>query len=70
MCSVPECCGEAEVTLFPQTGRVYRLFAVDTSGKRLEEVPLKILPDGSLTASLNVFRKTGSVFAYELERVE
>ena len=62
--------GEAEVTLFSQSGRVYRLFAVDTSGKRLEEVPLKSLPDGSLTASLNVFRKTGSVFAYELERLE
>ena len=61
--------GEAELTLTPPPGAVYRLHAVDTSGKRLAELPLKRRPDGSLTVSLTIFRPSGAVFAYELERL-
>ncbi len=62
--------GEADLTLVPENGKTYRLYAVDTSGRRLEEIPFQNLPGGALTAELKVFRKCGSVLAYELERVD
>ena len=62
--------GEAELTLTPPPGASYRLHAVDTSGKRVAELPLKRRADGKLTVSLTVFRPSGAVFAYELERVK
>ncbi|PVY45494.1 glycoside hydrolase family 5 protein [Victivallis vadensis] len=59
--------GEAVLTFSPAAGRNYRLFAVDTAGKRLAELPLNRTETGGLSALLKVFNPFGSVFAYELE---
>ena len=60
--------GEAEITLKPQNGE-YQLFAVDSAGKTLGEIPLKKQADGSFKATLRVFQPFGQVFAYELKKI-
>lgn len=47
----------------------YRLFAVNTAGKRLNEIPLVRKNDG-LGAILKVFQPSGAVFAYELQKIK
>ena len=61
--------GEAEITLSPEPGTQYRLFAVNTAGKRLNEIPLVRKNDG-LGAILKVFQPSGTVFAYELQKIK
>ncbi len=53
--------GEAELTLSLKNGVNYKLYAVDTAGKRLAEIPML---NGTFKAS--VFNPFGSVMAYEL----
>ncbi len=60
--------GEASVTLRAEPGAAYRLYAVNTSGKRLTELPLEQSADGTVRFPVEVFRKEGAVFAYELVR--
>lgn len=50
-------------------GIQYRLFAVNTAGKRLNEIPLVRKNDG-LGAILKVFQPSGAVFAYELQKIK
>lgn len=50
-------------------GIQYRLFAVNTAGKRLNEIPLMRKNDG-LGAILKVFQPSGAVFAYELQKIK
>ena len=50
-------------------GIQYRLFAVNTAGKRLNEIPLVQKNDG-LGAILKVFQPSGAVFAYELQKIK
>ncbi len=57
--------GEAEIYL--KTPANYRLYAVDTAGKRLAEIPLT-RQDTALHFSAKVFTPQGPVLAYELER--
>mgnify|MGYP000237198982 FL=1 len=52
-----------------QPGIQYRLFAVNTAGKRLNEIPLVRKNDG-LGAILKVFQPSGAVFAYELQKIK
>lgn len=52
-----------------QPGTQYRLFAVNTAGKRLNEIPLVRKNDG-LGAILKVFQPSGAVFAYELQKIK
>lgn len=61
--------GEAEIMLNPEPGTQYRLFAVNTAGKRLNEIPL-VRKNGSLSAALKVFQPSGAVFAYELQKIK
>ena len=61
--------GEAEITLSPEPGIQYRLFAVNTAGKRLNEIPLVRKNDG-VGAILKVFQPSGAVFAYELQKIK
>ena len=61
--------GEADIVLNVNPGEKYRLFAVDMTGKRLNEIPL-IRKGGSLAAKLNVFQPSGAVFSYELTKQE
>ena len=61
--------GEAVLTLAPADGRNYRVYAVDTAGKRLGEVKTLRAKDGKLTLPLRVFQPFGTVLAYELEAV-
>ncbi|MPN34352.1 hypothetical protein SDC9_181845 [bioreactor metagenome] len=57
--------GEAEIML--KTPGNYKLYPVDTAGKRLTEIPLT--RDGnSLRFPAKVFTPDGPVFAYELVR--
>lgn len=51
------------------SGTQYRLFAVNTAGKRLNEIPLVRKNDG-LGAILKVFQPSGAVFAYELQKIK
>lgn len=53
--------GEAELSLSPVAGVNYKLYAVNTAGKRLGEIPMS---NGTFKAS--VFSPYGSVMAYEL----
>lgn len=50
-------------------GIQYRLFAVNTAGKRLNEIPLVRKNDG-LGAILKVFQPSGAVFVYELQKIK
>ena len=59
--------GEAEISLKPESGE-FQLYAVDSAGKRLGEIPLNKQADGSLKAVLRVFQPFGQVFAYELRK--
>lgn len=61
--------GEAVLTLAPADGRNYRVYAVDTAGKRLGEVKTLRAKDGKLTLPVRVFQPFGTVLAYELEAV-
>ena len=60
--------GEARITLKAEPGARYRLYAANTGGKRLAELPLEQSPDGTVRFTAEVFRKEGSVFVYELVR--
>lgn len=59
--------GEAEIELAAAPGN-YTLYAVDTAGKRLREIPVSRTGSGALRFSVKVFSKQGAVFAYELLR--
>ncbi len=61
--------GEAVVTLAPADGRDYRVYAVDTAGKRLGELKTVRAKEGKLTLPVRVFQPFGTVLAYELEAV-
>lgn len=60
--------GEARITLKAEPGARYRLYAANTGGRRLAELPLEQSPDGTVRFTAEVFRKEGSVFVYELVR--
>lgn len=57
--------GKAKVIFHPESGTDYSLFAVNSTGKRIKNIPLQ-KNNGKFTATLNVFLKKDSVFAYEL----
>lgn len=59
--------GVAEITL-SATGSSYRLFAVDTAGQRLYQVPGKKDSDGKPQFKLDVFAGKEPAMAYELLR--
>ena len=59
---------QARITLKAEPGARYRLYAANTGGKRLAELPLEQSPDGTVRFTAEVFRKEGSVFVYELVR--
>lgn len=61
--------GEADATLRLEGGG-WKLYALDTAGERVEELPLETTADGTLSFQLNTFRKPGPVCAYELVRQE
>jgi hypothetical protein len=59
--------GKAKVIFHPEAGAAYSLYAVNSTGKRVKNIPLQ-KNNGKLSAMLNVFLKKDSVFAYELVR--
>ena len=59
--------GEAEIELAAAPGE-YTLYAADTAGKRLMEIPVKRTASGKLRFPVNVFTEKGPVFVYELVR--
>lgn len=61
-------CGEAQIALKTTQGSTYALYAVDTAGERLAEVPLSRSASGALCFPARVFTPNGVIFAYELVR--
>ena len=59
--------GEAEVT-FRAEGNGWKLYALDSSGERIGEIPVKAGADGALTFRLSTIQEFGAVCAYELTR--
>jgi hypothetical protein len=59
--------GKAKVIFHSEAGAAYSLYAVNSTGKRVKNIPLQ-KNNGKLSAMLNVFLKKDSVFAYELVR--
>ena len=56
--------GEAKITIDLEPEN-YRLFAVDTAGKRLQEIKFSG-KDNKISFTARVFNKFGQVLAYEL----
>ena len=57
----------AEVT-FRAEGNGWKLYALDSSGERIGEIPVKAGADGALTFRLSTIQEFGAVCAYELTR--
>lgn len=58
--------GEARIKLNTAPGNAYALYAVDTAGERVAEVPFSRSASGSLSFPARIFTSDGVVFAYEL----
>ncbi len=59
--------GEAEAS-FRAEGSGWKLYALDSSGERVGEIPLRTGEDGVLEFRFETFRSAGPVCAYELVR--
>lgn len=60
--------GEAEITLKGLNAAEFRLYAVDTSGRRSAELPLRPAAKGGTAFTARVHSGAGAVFTYELIR--
>ena len=53
---------------FRAEGNGWKLYALDSSGERIGEIPVKAGADGALTFRLSTIQEFGAVCAYELTR--